>query len=168
MTLKFAASFGKATNFGVNSFFTWIADGELLLDPPFQRGSVWTTEQQEAWILSILDGVPLPAIFINQPRFANGEWGHLMCVIDGKQRIEAMIAFQEDRLLVKGQKFSEQSDGFRREWRQQAMPVVFTDFATKAECADLYVRLLICGTAHTDEEIEKARAMVDAEKEENS
>ncbi len=160
MTLEFNNNLGSPTNFGVGALFQWAREGELILDPPFQRGSVWSTEQQEAWILSVLGGLPLPAIFVNKPSAFRTEWGTKMVVIDGRQRLEAMIAFEDNKLLVNGEKFSEQSVRFNRKWGFLAMPTVFTNFETKRECIELYVRLLTTGTAHTEKEIEKAKAML--------
>ena len=67
---------------------------DYLLDPPYQRGSVWTVEQRRNLIRSILIGLPIGAIAVNdrgwqgadQPSFA---------VIDGRQRIEALRAFRD-------------------------------------------------------------------------
>ncbi len=162
MPLEFSSMGGSACNFGCSALFQWIRKGELILDPPFQRGSVWTTEQQEAWILSVLGGLPLPAVFVNKPSAFHTEWGTKMVVIDGRQRLEAMMAFEDDKLLVNGEKFSEQSVRFNRKWGFLCLPTVFTGFETKRECVELYVRLLTTGTAHTDKEIDKAAAMLKA------
>lgn len=159
-TLHIDHSLGMPSNFGLGSITQWIRDGSLTLDPPFQRAAVWTEDQREAWICSILDGLPLPSLFINQPRWSNeGEFSEgQMIVIDGRQRLEAILAFEDDRLTVRGQRFSQQPKLFLGKWAWLAVPTIFTRYQTMAECVDLYLRLLTAGTAHTPEDIEKAKA----------
>lgn len=79
--------------------------GELVLDPPYQRGSVWTTDQRRNLVRSWLLGVPVPAIVLNDRGTAawEGSYGareHVYAVIDGKQRIEAAIAWFDGDLDV--------------------------------------------------------------------
>lgn len=65
----------------------------MLLDPPYQRGLVWGQKRKVNLIRSLLLGVPIPSIVIND-RFA-AQWDeNLSCVvIDGKQRISALLDF---------------------------------------------------------------------------
>lgn len=64
-------------------------------DAPYQRGLAWTDEQSRALIRSLLLGIPVGAILLNQrPRT------HVYVVVDGKQRIMALRAFHEDRFPV--------------------------------------------------------------------
>lgn len=64
--------------------------GKLNLNPGFQRSSVWTDKEKKLLIDTIFRGMPLPNIFL---------WEHregrkiVYDVIDGKQRIESLIAF---------------------------------------------------------------------------
>lgn len=144
------------------------SDLPLVLDPPFQRGAVWTTEQKQAWIESILLDMPLPAIFINQFGTMSGghpKWGHSDVVIDGQQRLRATIGFLNDEFAVRGETWSQQTKEFQRKFRMDAScAVILCKFQTELECAELYLKLLTSGTAHTPDEIEKARAFLDEER----
>lgn len=60
---------------------------DYILDPAYQRGSVWTLEQRQNLILSILQGLPIGALFLNDRDIAN------YAVVDGKQRIETLQMF---------------------------------------------------------------------------
>lgn len=72
---------------------------EIDLNPPYQRGSVWTTDQRMALVKSWLMGVPIPAIILND-RSSNAfaannpevapytSTSPIWAVIDGKQRVE--------------------------------------------------------------------------------
>lgn len=138
-------------------------EGTLELSPPFQRGSVWSVTQQVRFIETLLDGLPVPPIFI-QWGDALEAWGDKTIVIDGKQRLTAMFAFMDGDLEVRGERYPDQSELFQREWRNTPIPVSTCTFQHEWECAALYVRLLTTGTAHTDEEIARAQAWLEEQK----
>jgi len=65
-------------------------NGQINLSPGFQRRSVWTTSDRRRLIQSIVDGYPLPSIFLYQ-RDHKGKL--IYDVIDGKQRLETILMF---------------------------------------------------------------------------
>lgn len=139
-------------------------DQYLVLDPSFQRGAVWTLAQKRAWIESILADLPLPAIFINRFGTVGGgheKYGFKDIVIDGQQRIRALVAFMAGEFKVHGEKFTDQDEVFRRRFRMTVVtPVIYTTFDNEVDCAKLYLTLLTAGTAHTEAELDKARAFI--------
>jgi hypothetical protein len=78
----------------VYGFVQHINEGALLLDPPYQRGSVWTLDQRIALVESWLRGLPAGVVILSDR--ATGRWtagdpyetglGIWACV-DGKQRL---------------------------------------------------------------------------------
>lgn len=88
-------------------------DTAWVLNPAFQRGSVWTQKQKVAWIETMLRGLGLPAIFIN--RFQDHPiYGYKSVVIDGQQRLRATAEFMRDEFRVRGELWSEQDIRFQR------------------------------------------------------
>lgn len=88
-------------------FFVHYAE-ELDMAPEYQRGDVWgRTRQQNLWF-SILGGVPIPSIILNSriETDFDGPTQYSYGVIDGKQRITAILAFVHDRLTLPGDWFS--------------------------------------------------------------
>lgn len=75
-----------------------VVDGQLTLDAPYQRGSVWSLEQRRNLVRSWMLGLPIPALIVNrryrepfvhpaaQERFE-------YAAIDGKQRLETAVAW---------------------------------------------------------------------------
>lgn len=70
---------------------------QLDMNPPYQRGHVWTDEQRRALIKSWIMGIPVGAVILNKRD--TEEWrkntgyeatgvGDVWGVVDGKQRIE--------------------------------------------------------------------------------
>ena len=60
-------------------------DGDLKLDPAYQRLFRWKDIQKTRFIESILLGIPIPSIFVAQK--PNGKW----TIIDGVQRISTIL-----------------------------------------------------------------------------
>jgi len=71
------------------------------LNPPYQRGSVWTLEQRQALIKSMLRQIPIGSVLVNDRWAVNdyqGEFGY--AIVDGKQRIETLRGFVADEFAV--------------------------------------------------------------------
>src|ERR1044071_6477591 len=81
--------------------------GALVLDPPYQRGDVWTEEQRVNLIRSLLMGVPIPALIVNR-RGGNSAWSEKYgdvgeawyACIDGKQRITTGVLWFTGYLFI--------------------------------------------------------------------
>lgn len=81
----------------------WSEKDHLLLSPPYQRGLVWGQKRKVNLIRSLLLGVPIPSIVVND-RFA-ARWGDEIAVIDGKQRITTLLEWFRGQLAVPGEWF---------------------------------------------------------------
>lgn len=138
--------------------------GGLDLNPPYQRASVWTHEQRVNLIKSLLQGLPIGAVFIND----RGD--HVKRVVDGKQRLEtlqmwfagdlrvprewftpAMVEADHDHLhLVGNADLALRAQRFFRNWATIA--TYWTKLKTVEEEADLYERINYGGTPHDPKE----------------
>jgi len=93
------------TNRPVDVIIHWHRENAMELNPPYQRGDVWGEVRQANLIKSILINVPIPSIIIND-RFSAGWDDNLSCVvIDGKQRITALLKFLLGQLSVPAEWF---------------------------------------------------------------
>ena len=64
------------------------------LNPPYQRGVVWSVDQQRKLIDSVLRKYPIPTIFFRKVNPST-----LECV-DGKQRLTALLMFYCNELAI--------------------------------------------------------------------
>lgn len=162
-------------------------EGDLIVDPPYQRGSVWTTHQRIALIRSLLAGTPIPAIIINE-RFYAARRGSTeftidspAAVIDGRQRLEALHAWFHGDLAVPASWFAPEDvldtvdteDGPYVRYRDltkpvqrdfatgRTVPLVTVTLDTVAEEAALYVLVEQSGTPQTADTIATAQAVAD-------
>jgi hypothetical protein len=93
-----------------------VTDGNLDLNPPYQRGDVWTHLQRVNLIKSLLLSIPIAALILNR-RGSNNAWKKnegdpgdvYYAMIDGKQRTLTALMWFTDRLAVP-------TEWFRSEW----------------------------------------------------
>lgn len=83
---------------------------DIQLDPEFQRENVWNPRQKSELMESILMGIPIPVFYFFESKDAKIQ------VVDGRQRISAVIDFMNDKFKlsslkiiksIEGKKFSE-------------------------------------------------------------
>lgn len=81
---------------------TWLLDlstsGKLDLDPPYQRKSVWTLKDKRFFLDSIFRDFPCPPIFLHKSLDENGSSTYH--VVDGKQRLQAIIGFTKNEFSL--------------------------------------------------------------------
>lgn len=90
---------------------------QLDLEPPYQRKSVWSPKDQKFFIDTIFRNYPSPAIFLHKTINDRGQ--SLYHVVDGKQRLTAILSFVDDQIAIandfgderlNGKKWSEITD----------------------------------------------------------
>lgn len=149
-------------------------DDQLELNPPYQRGSVWTTEQRRALIESILRGIPIGSVTINDRWSTNGYNGDVgYAVVDGKQRVETIRGFFADKFSVPADwfedediadetpdgevHFSQLTERGRRGAAAWPIPTIQAAIGTVEGEAHLYGLLNGGGTAQTEADMANAR-----------
>ncbi|PJJ54605.1 GmrSD restriction endonuclease domain-containing protein [Hymenobacter chitinivorans] len=77
----------QAKDFSIREFSSMTTDGELILQPEYQRNFVASASISSRLIESILMDVPIPVIYLAQER--DGTFS----VIDGQQRLTSFLSF---------------------------------------------------------------------------
>jgi hypothetical protein len=75
----------------IQSIYTWYREDKLYVNRRYQRKLVWTLEEKQKLIESILKKYPIPAILIAERDSSPGTYE----IIDGLQRLQAIMAFIE-------------------------------------------------------------------------
>lgn len=78
---------------------------ELVINPDFQRNDVWQQRQKSELIESILMGIPIPLMYLFEDK--NGK----KQVVDGRQRIGAILSFLEEGFKLNNLKILRQLNG---------------------------------------------------------
>lgn len=85
----------SVTNPTVADVYQLIDEGKLTLRPDFQRKFVWTHEHQEAFIDTILNGLPFPEIYVCEGAVDVQKLRTTRLVIDGQQRLTTIRNYIE-------------------------------------------------------------------------
>lgn len=173
----------SATARSMRDLVRHLDDGSLRLDPPYQRGDVWTTEQRVALVRSLLLGVPVAAIVLNQ-RGGNTAWERnegdpgavWYACIDGKQRLTTMAMWWAGDLSIPAGWLEQRmlADGHCLGWvscrdlsavgrrfmdNRFIIPVAEARLSSLAEEAEVYGLINSAGTAHTSADLRRAEAV---------
>ncbi len=87
----------SVTNPTIADIYQLIDEGKLVLRPDFQRKFVWTHEHQEAFIDTILNGLPFPEIYVCEGEVDVQKLRTTRLVIDGQQRLTTIRNYIEGR-----------------------------------------------------------------------
>ncbi|WP_295838484.1 DUF262 domain-containing protein [uncultured Microbacterium sp.] len=81
---------------------TWLLSlrkfGQLDLDPPYQRKSVWTLREKRMFLDTVFRNFPSPAIFLHRDLDDDGNATYH--VVDGKQRLSTILDFADNKLRL--------------------------------------------------------------------
>jgi hypothetical protein len=87
----------SVTNPTIADVYQLIDEGKLILRPDFQRKFVWTHEHQEAFIDTILNGLPFPEIYVCEGEIDVQKLRTTRLVIDGQQRLTTIRNYIEGK-----------------------------------------------------------------------
>ncbi len=137
----------------------WLLD----LDPDFQRGYVWTEEQQRKYVEYILRGGKSGRdLYTNCPGWQRGKVGNYV-MVDGKQRLTAVLTYLDNKLAIFGGHYAR--DFGRRPPTDAYFTWHVNDLGTRAEVLQWYLDMNSGGTIHTEEDLSKVEVLLAADRE---
>lgn len=141
----------------------WDKEFGVNLNPDFQRGHVWTEQQQIAYMEFLLrGGKTARVIYFNNPNWGRYEDGKddMICV-DGLQRLTAIRRFVNNEIKVFGHYFNEYEDSSRF---VQGIKINVNDLQTREDVLQWYIDFNSGGTVHSEEEINRVRKLLEEER----
>ena len=130
----------------------------LNMDPDFQRGYVWTMRQKIDFVeWGLIGGSSGMAIYFNHPGWMNS-WDGDFVLVDGKQRIDAVLGFLNNKVKAFGRLFKDFSGKMDPLTARFAFHIC--DLRTKREVLEWYIMMNTGGTQHQPEEIEKVKMLI--------
>lgn len=182
----------NASSMPLTSLVQYVECGRIDLNPPYQRGDVWTDDQRVALVYSWLTGATVPSITINDrsgqiwtdldtfdiSRTDVGIWA----VIDGRQRLTTAAMWMRGEFAVPASwfpanclaateattdgpyvRYTGLTDlGRARGTDRTIIPVGIGEFATVRAEAAIYLLLNGGGTPQTDADMDNARRIAGA------
>lgn len=85
--------------YSINDFVEWDKQGQLLLNPIFQRRPVWSEKAKSYLMDTILRGKPIPKVFMRQKINVTTKTS-IREVVDGQQRLRSILSYIKDGFKV--------------------------------------------------------------------
>lgn len=141
----------------------YVEEYSLQLSPDFQRGYVWTLEQKQRYTTHLLrGGMSGRDIYFNCVGWNSDRKLGEFVLVDGKQRLDALIGFLSNDFAVFGSYYRDFTDV--PPIGQPGLRFHVNDLATRAECLQWYLDLNTGGTVHSATELDMvAELMRDGE-----
>lgn len=129
-------------------FYEWYQRGELYLQPKFQRRPSWTEKARSYLIDTILRQLPVPKLFLREKTDLEKRIT-IREVVDGQQRLKAILDFIEGNLLVSKShsdifahlKFNELPSDVQKDFLSYRFSVDLLEGATDADVLNVFSRL---------------------------
>jgi hypothetical protein len=146
---------------------TQLGEYGLDLEPDFQRGHVWTEEQQVAYVeYALRDGaITGRDLYFNCPGWQRGGIGtpeSPYVIVDGLQRLTAATKFLRNELRAYGHLHREFKGRLHLTGPQFIWHV--NDLKTRAEVLQWYLEFNSGGTPHSQAELARVRKLLAQEK----
>lgn len=109
------------------------SEGKFLVNRKYQRKLVWTVDEKEFLIDSILNNLPIPLILLAQTEDGKLE------IIDGLQRLNAIMSFIENRFSINGKYFDIEQSSRAKQSSKEGLFEHITDkelLLTPKQCAN--------------------------------
>ncbi len=136
-------------------------DFNIDLNPDFQRGHVWTKEQQMRYVEFILrGGHGGRVILFNHPGWMKTFEGD-MVLVDGKQRLEAVTKFLNNQMNAFGFLYCDYED--KLNFTDHYFLFNVNNLKTRKEVLQYYLDFNSGGTVHTQEELDKVWTLLEKE-----
>ncbi|WP_076590366.1 DUF262 domain-containing protein [Vibrio ostreicida] len=100
----------------IEALYEWYRNKALFVNRTYQRKLVWSIEEKRALISSVLHEYPIPLfLFVNLPSGRE--------VLDGMQRLEALMSFIEQRYSYENKYFDLEATALTKELRDKKLIV---------------------------------------------
>ena len=127
------------------------------LDPEYQRGYVWSPEDEESLIDSIFNNCDIGKFVL-----INKDCDDDPCyeVLDGKQRINTILRFFEDRFTYKGFLYSELSLSDRRKFKRFTISTAEITNPSKEMIYQYFLKVNVTGKVMDKDHLKKVESLL--------
>lgn len=151
-------------NANMSSLISTVFNRGVVDNPDYQRDYVWTLEDKQRLIESVLAERNIGSFIFVQFEYEKHE-GKLE-VLDGKQRLNALSEFYTSRFTYKGKFFHQLS--WRDRYRFKSLDVSYAyldgERMSRAELLEMFLESNTSGVPQTEAHLDKVRQMLIAEK----
>jgi hypothetical protein len=124
----------EAKQYTIHSLLKLDEEHRLELRPDFQRRSVWSEAAKIMLIDTILRDIPMPKIYVHMQK--NRKNKDLVAVIDGQQRIRAILEFVQNSFNLKAPYNGDYKGAYFRDLQPELLEKYF--FSYKIDVNEIY------------------------------
>lgn len=136
------------------------SNAALDLNPDFQRGHVWTKEQQVKYVeRKLTGGISNDIIYFNCTGWMSNFKGPFV-IVDGLQRLTAATKFLTNEIKVYNKYYKEFTDRIPSEIQ---FMFNINNLKTRKEVLTWYIEMNSNGVIHTDDEIKRVQLLLEKE-----
>ena len=113
----------RSTSQDVSWFIDLRRHGQVELNPPYQRRSVWNLKDRRFFLDTVFRGYPCPPVFLHKT--LDEDQKTVYAVVDGKQRLQTLFMFADGEIALAADYGDERLNGKRwdqlrppRKWRR--------------------------------------------------
>lgn len=143
---------------------SWEKDYGLDLSPEYQRDHRWNERTQIKFVEFVLRGGKIPTIMFNSPAyndFVKSDLPDTIELVDGKQRLTAILKFLDNELPVFGGHYRKDIEGIEIFIKSKYITICVNSLTTRNEIVTWYLEMNEGHVAHTEDELNKARSFLD-------
>jgi len=142
----------------LHSYWNYGIDTEI----DYQRGNVWTHEQELSLINSIFENIQIGSFVFVRREYKEGEKGYE--IIDGKQRLLTLVKFAESRFPFKGRLYRNLRFSDRNHFDDYMVGYSEVRDITQAQKYKLFLKLNTCGQPQEPSHLNKVRKLLETTK----
>jgi hypothetical protein len=162
--VNFLSRLKETKVYSINDLYEWYKRDELVITPKYQRNPVWNMKAQSYLIDTIIRGLPIPQIFLRQSIDTNTR-KTTREVIDGQQRLRAIIGFLNDDFSIMklhnkeygGIHFSELDEQDKLAFLDYQMPVELIKSKEDSLIYDMFSRVNTNSSTLNNQELRNAK-----------
>lgn len=121
------ATFSKSFELGrmdIVDLFEWFTSGKLNYNTYFQRQAVWRKSDRVELIDTIMNGYPIPSIFLCEASTDFATLKKNYNVLDGRQRLESIFDFLQNKYRYNNKLFIDFTDDEKTTFVSYSIPVI--------------------------------------------
>jgi hypothetical protein len=139
----------EITNISIKDLIDLIKNDQIDLKPYYQRNDIWSRNDQEQLIDSVLKGYPLPSFFFYQKNDGKYE------MVDGQQRARTIFRFYKEQITDTSKRIFENSN--KNKFLDYVLSITqITHIESYSELEEFYVLVNKKGKHLTTPELHKA------------
>ena len=146
-------------NNDISSLLSNVYNSGVDFNPKYQRDFVWNLDQKTALLDSIFNNVDIGKFTFIKNKYDENR-SHYLQILDGKQRLNTLCEFYEDRFLWKGKLFSELCAIDCNHFT--SFPIVQAQVSdiTEQQIYKLFIKMNTTGVPVSKKDLDKVRSLI--------